>query len=80
MNNISWSDELSGTPSRKFEEIHWRASVYGDPRVKDVYLVTVHVDGIGDTVMSADWNGERWSNEAIGEVTAYAHYPKGYIK
>jgi len=79
MNNISYPEGW-GKPERKFEEIHWHPSFISEPREKDVYLLTIELDGIGNTVLSADWNGEMWSTEAIGEVTAWAHYPKGYLK
>ena len=79
MNNISYPQDW-GKPSRKFEEIHWRASVNGDPKIKDVYIVTMRVDGIEDFTTSADWDGEKWNNELIGEVIAYAKFPLGYIK
>jgi len=79
MNNVSFPEDW-GKKERKHVEIHWHPCICGEPREKDVYLVTIGLDGIGDVVMSSDWNGEMWSTEAIGEVTAWAHYPLGYLK
>lgn len=80
MNNLTFPDGW-GKKERKHVEIHWRpVATAGEPKIKDVYLVTINLDGINDTVMSADWNGEMWSTEAIGEVTAWSCYPLSYLK
>jgi len=79
MNNISYPEGW-GKSERKYEEIHWHPSFIREPGERNVYLVTIHVEGIIDTVISAEWLGDRWGCEALGEVIAWSYYPKGYLK
>jgi len=77
MNNISYPEGW-GKSERKYEEIHWHLSFIREPEQKDVYLVTIHVEGIIDTVISAEWLGDMWNCEHIGDVVAWATMPKPY--
>lgn len=80
MKNISYPSNWGIQPEVKFVEIHWHPVINGLPKEKDVYLVTVHSEGIEDYSMSADWNGETWSCELFGDVIAWALFPKPYKK
>ena len=79
MNNISYPENW-GKKEIKYAEIHWRLCSINEPSQKDVYLVTISNPGIKNFTMVADWLGDMWSVEHIGNVIAWSYMPEPYSK
>jgi len=77
MNNISFPKNW-GKKEINFVELHWHKCAIREPQEKDLYLITVGNEGIKNFVMVSSWLGDRWDNELIGDIVAWAHFPAPY--
>ena len=77
MNNLSFPEGWN-KKEVLFAEIHWHKCAIREPQQKDVYLVTISNPGIANTVIPAEWTGDMWSCENIGNVVAWAYFPAPY--